>query len=382
MKRAPLRVTVDVSPAVHQRAGLGRYAGELVRALHELGDASLALRLFFAEAHTARPKGLLATLPTSSSTLGYKPWRLAAMGSHFARLPLDRLYGEPALVHATDHLLPHLRARSVFTLHDLIFEIYPEHHKRSNHTFLKLMMPRFLRAAEHIIAVSEHTRRDAERLYGIDPAKMTVIYEAADPHYRPVRDPARLAAVRERYRLPERFILHVSTIEPRKNLGVLLDAFGALKREFPDLKLVLVGKKGWLYEPFFEKLTASGLASEVIFPGFVAEEELPAVYSLATVFAFPSVYEGFGLPPLEALACGAPVVASDASSLPEVVGEAGLLVPPTDIAALTGALRRVLSDAALRRTLQGRGPEQAARFSWEQAARETVAVYHQVAAQG
>jgi glycosyltransferase involved in cell wall biosynthesis len=373
-----MNVTVDVSPAVHHRAGLGRYASELVTALNDVAGDGVKLRAFYTEAQTARPEGIIATMPQSKSNLGYKPWRLAAMASHFTRVPFDGFYGRPDLVHATDHLLPHVRARSVFTLHDLIFEVYPEHHKRYNHAFLKLMMPRFLRAADHIISVSEHTKRDAERLYGIDPAKMTVIHEGVHPRFRPATDLAALEPVRRKYNLPDQYILHVSTIEPRKNLGTLLDALAALKPEYPALKLVLVGKKGWLYEPFFEKLAASGLESEVVFPGFVAEEDLPAVYQLATVFAFPSFYEGFGLGPLEALASGVPVVCSDASSLPEVVGDAALLFPPTDTAALVAALRRVLTDEALRRDLQRRGPAWASRFSWKRTARETLAVYERV----
>jgi glycosyltransferase involved in cell wall biosynthesis len=371
-------ITIDVSPAVHKRAGLGRYADELVHALApKMKNAGLDLRLFYTEATTATPTGLLAQLPTSTTNLGYKPWRLSALASQFLRIPRDGVYGNPALVHATDHLLPHVRAKSVFTLHDLIFEIFPEHHKLYNHLFLKLMMRRFMQAAGYIICVSEHTKRDAERLYGIDPAKMTVIYEAADDKYHPAtsHDRANHAAVRQQYQLPERYILHVSTIEPRKNLGRLLEAFGTLKGEFPDLKLVLVGKKGWLYEPFFEQLQASGLEKEVIFPGFVAEADLPLIYQMATVFCFPSVYEGFGLPPLEALSSGCAVVCSNASSLPEVVGEAGLLVEPTDVEAMTHALRRVLSDEALRHDLQQRGPIQARQFSWDQAADQTLGVY-------
>lgn len=371
-------ITIDVSPAVHKRAGLGRYADELVHALApQMAQQGLGLRLFYTEAATATPTGLLATLPTSTTNLGYKPWRLSALASQFLRIGRDKIYGNPALIHATDHLLPHVRAKSVFTLHDLIFEIFPEHHKVYNHLFLKLMMRRFLNAATHIICVSEHTKRDAERLYGIDPAKMTVIYEAADANYQPatVNDKARHAAVRDQYGLPERYILHVSTIEPRKNLGRLLEAFGALKGEFPDLKLVLVGKKGWLYEPFFEQLKASGLEKEVIFPGFVAEADLPLFYQMATVFCFPSVYEGFGLPPLEALSSGCAVVCSNASSLPEVVGEAGVLVNPTNVGEITTALRRVLTDEGLRLDLQARGPLQSSQFSWEKAAAQTIGIY-------
>ncbi|MBA3533714.1 MAG: glycosyltransferase family 4 protein [Ardenticatenales bacterium] len=373
-----MKVTIDVSPAVHHRAGLGRYASELVSALAEVIEPGTELRTFYTESATADPQGTIARLPQFRSRLGYKPWRLAAMASHFLRVPFDRLYGNPDLVHATDHLLPHLRARSVFTLHDLIFEIYPQHHKVYNHTFLKMMMPRFLKAADHIITVSEHTKRDAERLYSIDPARMTVVYEAVDERYRPTFDLTELEPIRQRYQLPEQFLLHVGTIEPRKNLSILLPALQTLKAEFPDLKLVLVGKKGWLYEGFFKKLTESGLDSEVLFPGFVEEEDLPAVFQLATAFVFPSVYEGFGLPPLEALACGVPVVCSDASSLPEVVGDAGLLVDPNNPRAVTAALHRVLSDEALRHDLQQRGPRRAALFSWARAARQTLEVYEGV----
>lgn len=374
-------ITIDVSPAVHKRAGLGRYANELVYALApKMTNAGVDLRLFYTEAQTAQPEGILAQLPISTTNLGYKPWRMSALASQFLRIPRDGVYGNPALVHATDHLLPHVRAKSVFTLHDLIFEIFPEHHKLYNHLFLKLMMRRFLKAADHIICVSDHTKKDAERLYGISPTKMTLIYEAADAKYQPAtpNDKARHAAVRHQYSLPERYILHVSTIEPRKNLGRLLDAFGVLKAEFPDLKLVLVGKKGWLYEPFFEQLQASGLEKEVIFPGFVAEEDLPLFYQMATVFCFPSVYEGFGLPPLEALSSGCAVVCSNASSLPEVVGEAGLLVEPTDVGAITEALRRILSDDTLRHDLQQRGPIQARQFSWDTAAEQTLGVYQKL----
>jgi glycosyltransferase involved in cell wall biosynthesis len=167
----------------------------------------------------------------------------------------------------------------------------------------------------------------------------------------------------------------VGTIEPRKNLVRLLDAFKACLADWPDLKLVLVGKKGWLTDSFFKHLQTLGLEEGVIFPGYVAEADLPAFYQLAEVFAFPSLYEGFGLGPLEAMACGTPVVCSNRSSLPEVVGEAGLLVDPTDTAALTAALRRVLADADLQMDLRQRGLARAQQFSWARAAGELTELY-------
>lgn len=376
-----MNVTIDASPAVHHRAGLGRYAGELIRALVASSPPDERLSILYSEPATARPDTVLAALPARPIPLGYKPWRLLAMVGHLARLPQDWLLPGADLFHATDHLLPRLRrVRSVFTLHDLIFLKYPEYHKGYNRVFLTLMMPRFLRAADHIIAVSEHSMRDAIAAYGLPEEKFTVVYEAVDSRYRPCDDQERLDAFRRRYGLPARYLLNVSTIEPRKGQKGLLDVYAALLDEFPDLGLVIVGRRGWLYDDFFAHLKALGLEERVIFPGYVPEDDLPLFYQAADCFVYPSLYEGFGLPPLEAMACGAPVVCSDAASLPEVVGDGGLLVPPDDRGALTRAIHRVLADAGLRADLAARGPRRAARFSWERAAAETRAVYRRVLA--
>jgi glycosyltransferase involved in cell wall biosynthesis len=242
-----------------------------------------------------------SAFPKITTPLSYKPWRLSAMLAHFARIPQDSLFPGVDLFHATDHLLPYFRRiKSVFTLHDLIFLFHPETHKPLNRWFLTLMMPRFLRAADAVIAVSECTKRDAIRFYGIPEEKISVIYEGVNPRFRPA-SPEAIAAVRARYNLPEHFILYVGTIEPRKNLTALLEAFHHLLATH-DLRLVIVGKKGWLYEGFFRRLRELGLGDRVIFTGYVPDEDLPAIYSAADLFVFPSLYEGFGLPVLEAMA--------------------------------------------------------------------------------
>jgi glycosyltransferase involved in cell wall biosynthesis len=239
------------------------------------------------------------------------------------------------------------------------------------------MMPRFLRAADAVIAVSQHTKDDAIRTYGIEEEKISVIYEGVSDRFRRA-SPDAITAVRRKYGLPGGFILSVATIEPRKNLTSLLEAYHALRSEFAENRLVLVGKKGWLYADFFRRIRELGLEDQVIFPGYVPDEDLPAMYSAADLFVFPSLYEGFGLPVLEALACGAPVVASNASSLPEVAGDAALLVDPNDGEALVHEMRAVLSNAELSHDMQTRGPKQAAKFSWHKAARETLDVYSSV----
>lgn len=369
-----MHICLDVSPAAQHHAGLGRYAAEVARSLAECREVGLSL--FYNRSGRAQLPADLSQLPRQTVNVGNKPWRMAVLLSQLSHWPMDRVFGATDIFHATNHLLAHFKqARTVFTLHDLIFLHYPEYHMAYNRWYLTLAMPYFLRAAEVIIAPSECTKRDAQKFYGLPEQKIKVIYEAAGPHFQPIRRAEELDRVRQKYDLPERFLLHVGTIEPRKNLTRLLSAFHALLIDEPELRLVLVGKKGWLYESFFQHYQALGLQERVIFPGFVAEADLPAFYQLAQVFVYPSLYEGFGLPPLEAMACGAAVVSSQAASLPEVVGEAGLLVDPADTAALSRTLRRVLLDPELRTGLQAQSLEQAHRFSWTKAAQMLVTVY-------
>lgn len=389
-----LRVCIDVSAAVHQRAGLGRYAHELVKGLVDLGwgeafsaDAQadkpslenaspLHITTFYHQRGAAHLEPPIDQLPRLTTRLSVRPWRLMTALAYFTGFGQDRLFGSADIFHATEHLLPRLRhIRSVFTLHDLIFQFDPDSHKPLNIAFLKTLMPRFLRAADAIIAVSECSKRDAVRLYHIPPDKIRVIYEGVDPKFTPITDATKLSEVRAKYRLPDRFIVHgfivhVGTIEPRKNLPLLFEAVQELNQP-----LVVAGRFGWLTEPILAKVKELGIEDRVIFTGFVADEDLPALISAATVLAMPSKYEGFGLPVLEAMACGTPVIASNASSLPEVGGDAALYARPGDVRSWINLLDLVTSDADLRSTLREKGFKQAAKFKWATMARETVEVY-------
>ncbi len=371
-----MTITFDISAAVHRRAGLGRYAESLGRALLPLlGDR---LAFFYNAEAGVQPLAGLEHVPTRTVALGYKPWRMLVWLGQLAHIPFNRLLPGAALFHATEHLvMPLSGVPAVMTVHDLIFRRYPAHHKPLNRWYLNLTMPLYCRRASHIIAVSEQTRRDVMDAYGAPAEKITVIYEAASPNFTAQSSEA-VATMAVRYGLPQRYILSVGTIEPRKNLGRVLAAFERLRAEGLVDALVIVGKKGWLYDDFFDQLERSPARNAVIFPGWVADEDLPAMYSGAASLAFPSEFEGFGLPVLEAMACGAPVVCSNTSSLPEVAGDAALLVDPLDTDALTDALRRVLSEPGLAGTLRARGVAQAAKFSWERAARETAAVYERL----
>lgn len=370
-------ITVDVSAAVNGRAGLGRYAGSLAAALAAAHPNEIALF-----ANSARhPAGIppeLAALPRRMVRLGYKPWRMLVWMGQLAHVGFDFLIPGARLFHATEHLLLPLRSTpSVLTVHDLIYRLFPQHHKRLNYWYLNAAMPLYVRRASAIIAISQATKRDLVHHYRVAPDKVHVVHEAAAPQFAP-QPPEKVSAVRARYGLPERYILTVGTIEPRKNLERLVAALAALRRDDPAVRLVVVGGLGWLYEGFFRAIEAHGQADAVLRPGYIPDNDLPAVYSGAMVTAVASLYEGFGLPILEAMACGSPVVCSDRSSLPEIGGDAARTVDPEDVEAMAEALRRVLGDADLRAEMRRAGERRAAAFSWERAARETWAVYEGV----
>jgi glycosyltransferase involved in cell wall biosynthesis len=264
-------------------------------------------------------------------------------------------------------------APSVITIHDLAFLSFPQTFRRLNRAYLTWATRVSARRAARILAVSEATKQEIVRLLGVQPEKIVVTYDACDERFAPP-EPGALAAFRARTGLPERFILFVGTLEPRKNLPTLIEAYSRIARA-TDAPLIIGGGKGWLYDSIFAKVESLDLGDRVRFAGFIDAADLPLWYAAATVFTLPSLYEGFGMPLLEAMACGTPVVSTISSSLPEVVGDAGLMVPPTDADALGTALLRLLGDASLREELRERGLRQARRFSWRETAERTLVAY-------
>jgi glycosyltransferase involved in cell wall biosynthesis len=371
-----MAIYLDISAAVHHRAGLGRYAESLTRALVAASPDRYAL--FYNRERGVEPLAGLEHLPARTVALGYKPWRMLVWLGQRGRVGFDRLLPGAELFHATEHLLLPLRSvPTVLTVHDLIFRYLPEHHKPLNRWYLNLTMPLYCRQATHIVAVSEYTRRDLIATYGLAPERITVIHEAADPRFHP-QPPQAAAAIRARYGLPDRYLLFIGTIEPRKNLTRLLAAFEAVYADGLTDGLIIVGRRGWLYGDFFARLEESPVRDAVLLPGFVPDEDLPAICAGSQALVLPSLYEGFGLPVLEAMACGVPVAASGASSIPEVGGDAALYFEPTDVEAMTATIRRLLRDTGLWNEMRVRGLDQAAKFSWKRAATETETVYDAV----
>ncbi len=377
-----MRVVVDVSPAVNSKAGLGRYAATLVEHLRHtwVGEH---LYLFYNRRHGGTVPWNLSTFPSRRVSLGYKPWRMLVWLGHVGRIPFDRLLpSDTRLFHATEHLLLPLRhIPAVFTVHDLIFEKFPQYHKPLNLFYLKHTVPVFVRRSAAVITISQASKQDLISLYRVPAQKIHVIYEAPAPHFRPV-PPENIAAIQRKYHLPPRYLLTVGTLEPRKNLVTLLRSFEKVYASGLVDALVIVGQKGWLYEDFFNALENSSVRDRVILTGFVPDEDLPAVYAGALVFVFPSYYEGFGLPLLEAMAVGVPVVASSAPPLPEIGGDAALYASPDQCEEFVTQILAYLRDETLREEMRERGWRRARQFSWERTATQTAAVYAQVLAQG
>ncbi|MCY3932100.1 MAG: glycosyltransferase family 1 protein [Acidobacteria bacterium] len=286
--------------------------------------------------------------------------------------------------HGMDHVgIPFTGrdARYVVTVHDVIPLILPETFTPRHRLVVRAALARVRRRADRVLVPSEAVKRDLVERVSVNEGLVVVTPEACDRRFRPV-DAAAVRAVAARHDLPERYVLAVGTLEPRKNLTRLLEAFSLLlgrRRIAPDYRLVLVGARGWLEGPIFRAVKELELEGHVLFTGFVADEDLPAVYTGASLFVFPSLHEGFGLPLLEAMACGAPVVASNVSSLPEVAGSAAVLVDPHDVEALAGAIAGVLEDDARRERLVAAGLARADEFSWRRTARQTLDVYSSLA---
>jgi glycosyltransferase involved in cell wall biosynthesis len=363
-----MRVGIDARLVYYSQAGIGQYIIHLVNGLANVDQESEYVLLQSRKDDTTileEPNFKRVSLWTPS----HHRLERYSLNVELVRLGLD-------VLHSPDFIPPHRPScRSVITIHDLAFLLYPHFLTKESARYYG-HIDQAVRWTDQIIAVSESTRNDTLQHLGVPDDKITVVYEAANPIFQPVaRDVAR-DEVRNRHGVDGPFILFVSTIEPRKNVPTLLRAMWQLMECYKeDVRLVLAGGRGWLFEDTFSVVEELGLDGRIHFVGRVPSEDLLYLYNAAEMLAHPAFYEGFGLPPLEAMACGLPAVVSDVASLPEVVGDAGLLIDPHDVDELTVAMWRVLNDAQLRQEMRDKGLRQAARFSWERAARETMTIY-------
>jgi glycosyltransferase involved in cell wall biosynthesis len=383
-----MRIGVDYSAAVWQGAGIGRYSRALIEALLRI-DRKNDYVLLYPRGFPGRPApflGHLRQLRAEHPDVRLRPlplsdrWTAILWQRLRLPLPIEALCGRLDLFFSPDFVLPpQLAGRRLVVVHDLAYLVHPECAVPSLEWYLHGAVPRAIGRADLVLADSESCRQDLIRLLNVEPDRVEVLYSGVEQAFHPVENLSELQAVRARYQLPDRFLLTVGTIEPRKNLPRLFEALTRLP-EALRVPVMVVGKPGWLYEETYAAVERLGLDPWVRFLGYVPQEEMPALLSLALALVYPSLYEGFGLPPLEAMACGTPVLTSHVASLPEVVGESAILVEPTDVDSIAKGLLQLLSDAGLRAELREAGLARARQFTWEGSARRLIELFATVCA--
>lgn len=371
-----MKILIDATVIPLKKAGVGAYARNLID--HLTRESS--------------PHEYLILAQNDDPEMDFGDRRHVTMlkvpARFFRKLPLRFLLEQvwlPLLlwkrrvdvVHSLHYALPLVSfgTRRVVTMHDMTFFNMPEVHERFKIVYFRAMIRASLHLADHLIFVSHSVLRDCLLRLGPPRGQASVVPHGKSDAFVPMQSATTLESVRQTYGIGEEFVLFLGTIEPRKNLTRLVEAFALIAPRHPSLQLVLAGNRGWMTEELFGRLDSLGLGSRVVLPGFVAEQDKPALLAACTLFVYPSLYEGFGLPVLEAMACGAPVITSNLSSLPEVAGDAALLIDPSDTEALSRAMEEVLSSPARQARMRHDGPVQAAKFTWARTATLTAEVY-------
>jgi glycosyltransferase involved in cell wall biosynthesis len=382
-----MKITVDAWPIMFQKTGVGYYAHHLLSQFVNLAphndyylcDAVKGMSFY----NMVKLKNDLSNID-SFNKIARIPFPFMTVTRYLLLLQKRFTFQATKIGQSDIFFGPNFRGvfsnsfKTVLTVHDMAHEYFPETVEKNSLKYFIKDFPEAVKKAHKIIAVSETTKNDLIRFLQLPPEKITVVYNGCDESFRPIKDEELLDTVRDRFKLPPSYILFVGTLQPRKNIDGLVEAFAQLCHDdgfYHDL--VIAGGAGWKSEGLKGHIKSLGLEGRVHFTGYVDENDLPALYNLAAVFAFPSLYEGFGLPVLEAMACGVPVVTSNTSSIPEVAGDAAVLVDPHSADAIADGLRKVLTDPVLKKTCVEKGIERAKLFTWEQSATETLAVLRQ-----
>jgi len=376
-----MKIGFDLDSLTVRSGGIGRYGINLINRLAEIlaDETQNEIFVFF---HRSFDRSLIPKRKQLNFVEKYTHTKSNVLRKGIF-LPLSIRNLKMDLFHGVDHIgVPFLykskTCRYVVTIHDLITRIYPRSFPIKQRLVQNTLLPHILDKTDKIIAVSCSTERDMRKFYPQHAEKVRVIYEGVESQFFP-RHPREIEKVLSKYRLDFKYFLFLGTLEPRKNIVRLIEAFIRFKQE-GDVghKLVITGRKGWLYKEILERIQKSPFSPDIVFTDFVNDEDLPFLYSGAEMFLYPSLYEGFGLPVLEAMACGTPVITSNLSSLPEVMGEAGILVDPLKVEEIVLAMKKLSTDRELREELQKKGLERAKLFSWERAAKETLELYREM----
>lgn len=377
-----MKIAIELQPCLKNRSGVGVYTYELSKRLQAYEQIELQGDVFnFLERNDLKQD--LMGIDFNKETCKLFPYGVYRRIWHYLPIKYNQLFKREAqLTHFFNFIVPpRIQGKVMNTIYDLTFEFYPETMDKRNLRRIKRDLVYSLERPDKIITISEATKQDMIQHLRVDPSKIEVIYCGVDfKHFNEARNNSQ--SVREKYQLPDQYILYIGTLEPRKNIETLIEAFKRFKIEGDksnaEIKLVLAGKKGWLYEGIFKKIQELGLEDDVVDLGYIDEIDKPALYQMAQCFVFPSIYEGFGIPVIEAMAAGTPVITTNVSSLPEVAGEAGLLVDPKDTIAIAESMYQLTTNEEKKQELIQKGYTQAQKFSWETSAEKLYRVYKEL----
>lgn len=364
-----MKIAVDIREASKEKTGKGWYTLNLIQEILKLDSGN---QYFL---YTNVKNQLFDNFKNAT----VKVIKTSSFRWHFHVLKDIKAENADLFFAPTSYIIPAFAPKTlktVITVHDLVAFLFPSTHNRKAILIERLTLRKALRKTKAVLAVSENTKKDILQRFHYPEEKIFLTPCAASEFFKTHLEATEVEGIKEKLHLPEHFILAVGTLEPRKNFSTLIKSFVIVKRKHPDYKLVIVGKKGWKYTNIENTLQKYHLEKDVIFPGYLEDKDLQKVYSLAKVFVFPSLYEGFGIPPLEAMCSGCPVVSSNVASLPEVIGDSGLLIDPKNAYKMADAISSLLTNTQLRNMFIERGWHQAQKFSWVESAKKALEVFN------
>ncbi|MHB1393069.1 MAG: glycosyltransferase family 4 protein [Clostridia bacterium] len=379
-----MKVAVEIQPILKEKSGVGWYNYNLIKEFVKADFDFTGQGFNFVGRNNI--SGILREIGTYAEICKFIPYGLYYRVWDYLPMKYNRLFKTQAdIYHFFNFIVPpRIEGKVITTIYDMVYKRYPDTMTKANYRRLDKNIKRSVKRADIVVTISENSKQEIIEYLGVQEEKIRIVSPGVDLEvYSCKYGVEELTRIKDKYKLPDKYALYLGTLEPRKSIDSIIEGYAQYKllNKDTNLKLVIAGKKGWMYDSIFESLIANKLVEDVIFTGYVEEEDKPFIYKLSSMFIFPSLYEGFGMPVLEAMAAGVPVITSNSSSLPEVVGDAGLLVEPKDIQAIADYIGRLDNDSDLRNELITRGLERSKLFTWEKSARRLIQIYKELGAE-
>lgn len=375
-----MKIALELQPAIKNRTGVGWYTYELIKRLKSSENEYFAYIFNFLERNDLNRE--LGELNIETVVSKYIPYGIYNRLWNYVPISYNNLFPEKAdIYHFFNFLVPpRVKGKVIVTVYDMVYKQYPETMAKKNIARLERDLIRSVNRADIIITISENSKKEIIEYLNIPESKIEIVYPGVElQQYNKTYSAIEKECIKKKYNLPEEYILYLGTLEPRKNIESIIDSYAQYKKNYTGkLKLIIAGKKGWMFESIFEMVKKNNLQEDIIFIGYVDERDKPLLYKMSRMFIFPSLYEGFGMPVLEAMAAGVPVITSNNSSIPEVAGEAAILLNAQDIEGMVVAINQLDKDSSLRKKLILEGLKQSSKFTWENSIEQLISVYNKM----